>query len=108
TTGNGTREREARTRSAVSVSNPVPEPPFWGTRIIKGIPLAESAAYLDERATFMGQWCIKPSRKQGGPSYEDLVESEGRPRLRMWLDRAPTQGPLHAAAVYSLLPRGSR
>jgi 5-methyltetrahydrofolate--homocysteine methyltransferase len=84
----------------VSADNPVPEPPFWGTRIVKGIPLAEYAAYLDERATFMGQWGLKPSRKPGGPSYEDLVESEGRPRLRMWLERAQTEGLLQAAVVY--------
>jgi 5-methyltetrahydrofolate--homocysteine methyltransferase len=67
---------------------------------VKGIPLAEYAAYLDERATFMGQWGLKPSRKPGGPSYEDLVESEGRPRLRMWLERAQTEGLLQAAVVY--------
>jgi 5-methyltetrahydrofolate--homocysteine methyltransferase len=101
TVGNGARGQEASTRSAaVSATNPVPEPPFLGTRIVKGIPLAEYAAYLDERATFMGQWGLKPSRKAGGPSYEDLVESEGRPRLRMWLERAQTEGLLQAAVVY--------
>jgi 5-methyltetrahydrofolate--homocysteine methyltransferase len=87
-------------RRTVSADNPVPEPPFVGTRIVKGIQLAEYAAYLDERATFMGQWGLKPSRKPGGPSYEDLVETEGRPRLRMWLERAQTEGLLQAAVVY--------
>src|SRR5215471_10592542 len=88
-------------RSAeISLQNPVPEPPFWGTRVVKGLPLAEYGAYLDERATFMGQWGLKPSRKEGGPSYQDLVETEGRPRLRMWLERAQTEGLLHAAVVY--------
>jgi 5-methyltetrahydrofolate--homocysteine methyltransferase len=87
-------------RRTVRADNPIPDPPFWGTRIIKGIPLAEYASYLDERATFMGQWGLKPSRKEGGPSYEDLVESEGRPRLRMWLERAQTEGLLQAAVVY--------
>jgi 5-methyltetrahydrofolate--homocysteine methyltransferase len=90
----------AAPRRTVSADNRVPEPPFRGTRIVKGIPLAEYAAYLDERATFMGQWGLKPSRKPGGPSYEDLVESEGRPRLRMWLERAQTEGLLQAAVVY--------
>ena len=85
---------------SVAQDNRVPEPPFLGTRIIKGIPLADYAAYLDERATFMGQWGLKASRKAGGPSYEDLVESEGRPRLRMWLERAQTEGMLQAAVVY--------
>ena len=96
------QDAAARTTRSASVrsDNPVPAPPFWGTRIIKGIPLADYASYLDERATFMGQWGLKPSRKEGGPSYEDLVESEGRPRLRMWLERAQTEGLLQAAVVY--------
>jgi 5-methyltetrahydrofolate--homocysteine methyltransferase len=84
----------------VAVDNRVPEPPFWGTQVVKGLQLAEYGAYLDERATFMGQWGLKPSRKEGGPSYEDLVETEGRPRLRMWLERAQTDGLLQAAVVY--------
>jgi 5-methyltetrahydrofolate--homocysteine methyltransferase len=91
---------DATVRSDISHENPVPEPPFFGTRVVKGLPLAEYAAYLDERATFLGQWGLKPSRKQGGPSYEDLVETEGRPRLRMWLERAQTEGLLQAAVVY--------
>jgi len=87
-------------RSDISAENPVPEPPFWGTRVVKGLPLADYGAYLDERATFMGQWGLKPSRKAGGPTYSELVETEGRPRLRMWLERAQTEGLLHAAVVY--------
>jgi 5-methyltetrahydrofolate--homocysteine methyltransferase len=99
--GEGEAEQERGTRSGeVSLENPVPEPPFWGTRVVKGLPLAEYASYLDERATFMGQWGLKASRKPGGPSYEELVESEGRPRLRMWLERAQTEGLLQAAVVY--------
>ena len=40
-----------------------------------------------------------------GPSYEDLVETEGRPRLRYWLDRLSTDGILaHAAVVYGYFP----
>jgi 5-methyltetrahydrofolate--homocysteine methyltransferase len=98
--GDAHQDQVTAGRRTVSADNPVPEPPFLGTRIIKGIPLAEYAAYLDERATFMGQWGLKPSRGEGGRSYEDLVEAEGRPRLRMWLDRAQTEGLLQAAVVY--------
>jgi 5-methyltetrahydrofolate--homocysteine methyltransferase len=79
---------------------PVPVPPFLGTEVIKGIPLADYAAYLDERALFLGQWGLKPGRGKGGVSYEELVETEGRPRLRMWLERAQTEGLLEAAVVY--------
>ena len=82
----------------------VPTPPFWGDRIVKGIALADVAAYLDERATFMGQWGLKGSRGKGGPSYEELIETEGRPRLRAWLDRIQTDGVAEFAVVYGYWP----
>jgi 5-methyltetrahydrofolate--homocysteine methyltransferase len=90
-------------RSDVAVDNPVPTPPFWGDRIVKGVPLAEVAAYLDERATFMGQWGLKSSRGDG-PSYDELVETEGRPRLRSWLSRIQTEAIMEPAVVYGYWP----
>ena len=93
-------EAETQARSDINTDGPVPDAPFFGTEVIKGVPLAEYAAYLDERALFMGQWGLKPSRGDGGASYEDLVETEGRPRLRMWLERMQTEGLLEAAVVY--------
>ena len=98
-----TAPEEMPARSDVSVENPVPEPPFWGSRVVKGIHLAEYSALLDERATFMGQWGLKSSRG-AGPSYDDLVETEGRPRLRMWLERLHSEHMLEAAVVYGYYP----
>jgi len=88
------------TRSDVATDVPVPVPPFFGSRVVKGIALAEYASLLDERATFMGQWGLKGGRGGKGPSYEELVETEGRPRLRYWLERFQTEGVLEAAVVY--------
>ncbi|TFD74406.1 methionine synthase [Cryobacterium fucosi] len=92
------------TRSDVAADNPVPVPPFWGTRIVKGIALAEFSAFLDERATFMGQWGLKPSRAEDGASYQELVDTEGRPRLRYWLDRILAEGILDASVAYGYFP----
>ena len=83
----------------------VPTPPFWGSRIVKGISLSEYSGLLDERALFLGQWGLRGQRKGDGPTYEELVESEGRPRLRYWLDRLTSEGILaHAAVVYGYFP----
>ena len=92
------------TRSDVATDNPVPAPPFWGTRMVKGLKLADYAEFLDERATFMGQWGLKPSRAEDGASYQDLVETEGRPRLRYWLDRILAEGMFDAKVVYGYFP----
>lgn len=91
-------------RSDVASDNAVPAPPFWGTRIVRGIALADYAAFLDERATFMGQWGLKPGRGEDGLSYEQLVETEGRPRLRYWLDRILAEGMLDASVAYGYFP----
>jgi 5-methyltetrahydrofolate--homocysteine methyltransferase len=92
-------------RSDVATDVPIPAPPFWGTKVAKGIAVADYASLLDERATFMGQWGLRGARGDRGPSYEELVETEGRPRLRAWLDRLRADGVLqHAAVVYGYFP----
>ncbi|MFE4874353.1 methionine synthase [Streptomyces sp. NPDC056682] len=96
-------EPEGSVRSDVSTDNPVPTPPFWGTRVVKGIGLKEYASWLDEGALFKGQWGLKQARA-GGPTYEELVESEGRPRLRGWLEQLHTRNLLEAAVVYGYFP----
>jgi 5-methyltetrahydrofolate--homocysteine methyltransferase len=95
-------------RSDVAVDNRLPAPPFWGDRIVKGIPFADYASWLDEDALFKGQWGLKSARTGEGPSYEELVETEGRPRLRMWLDRLQTEGWLEPAVVYGYFPAASK
>ncbi|MEV4439846.1 methionine synthase [Streptomyces sp. NPDC049577] len=96
-------EPQGAVRSDVATDNPVPTPPFWGTRVVKGIPLKDYASWLDEGALFKGQWGLKQSRASG-PGYEELVETEGRPRLRGWLDRLHTENLLEAAVVYGYFP----
>ncbi|WP_246159847.1 methionine synthase [Microbacterium rhizomatis] len=91
-------------RSDVASDNTIPAPPFWGTRVVRGVALADYAAFLDERATFMGQWGLKPGRSDGGLTYEQLVETEGRPRLRYWLDRILGEGMLDASVAYGYFP----
>ncbi|MFG2877411.1 methionine synthase [Streptomyces sp. NPDC048337] len=82
-------------RSDVAVDNPVPTPPFLGTRVVKGIPLKEYASWLDENALFKGQWGLKGA---------DTIATDGRPRLRGWLDRLHTDGLLEAAVVHGYFP----
>jgi 5-methyltetrahydrofolate--homocysteine methyltransferase len=71
--------------------------------------VADYTSLLDERALFLGQWGLRGVRggpgPHKGPTYEELVETEGRPRLRYWLDRLSTDGILaHAAVVYGYFP----
>ena len=87
-------------RSDVASDNSIPRPPFFGSRVIKGIQLADYAGMLDERALFVGQWGLKGNRGE----YEHMVENEGRPRLRALLNQVQSQGWLNAAVVYGYFP----
>jgi 5-methyltetrahydrofolate--homocysteine methyltransferase len=95
---------DSSVRSDVASDVDVPRPPFFGTRVVKGVPLAEYAGMLDERATFLGQWGLRGARGGSGPSYEELVQTDGRPRLRYWLDRLTADQVLEAAVVYGYFP----
>ncbi|WP_242426822.1 vitamin B12 dependent-methionine synthase activation domain-containing protein, partial [Streptomyces sp. Root66D1] len=89
------REPEPAGRSDVAADNPVPEPPFLGTKVVQGIPLAEYAPWLDETALFKGQWGLKDNA---------TIETEGRPRLRALLDRIEREDLVEAAVVYGWFP----
>ncbi len=101
-------EPEPVDRSDVATDNTVPEPPFWGSRVTKGLALADYASWLDERALFLGQWGLRGARGGEGPSYEELVETEGRPRLRELLARVQAEGTMHAAVVHGYFPAVSK
>jgi len=96
----GTEPELDTTRSDIDSDNPVPQPPFIGNRIVKGIALSDIVSYLDERSLFLGQWGLKPGRGDDAQSYEELVETVGRPRLRYWLDRIKAEQILEPAVVY--------
>ncbi|MBO4256469.1 vitamin B12 dependent-methionine synthase activation domain-containing protein, partial [Streptomyces griseorubiginosus] len=85
---------EGNVRSDVATDNPIPTPPFFGTRVVKGIQLKEYAGWLDETALFRGQWGLT----------KELIDTEGRPRLRGWLDHLQREGLLEAAVVHGYFP----
>ncbi len=87
-------------RSDVSEDVSIPTPPFFGSRVVKGISLADYSGMLDERALYVGQWGLKGNRGE----YEEMVTSLGRPRLRSLLNDVQSNGWLNAAVVYGYFP----
>lgn len=87
-------------RSDVAFDNRVPKAPFWGSKVVKGVQLAEYAKMLDERALFMGQWGLRGAKGE----FDKMAEQEGRPRLRILLNEAQSKGWLNAAVVYGYFP----
>ncbi|MGH9149930.1 MAG: methionine synthase, partial [Acidimicrobiales bacterium] len=97
------RRREAAdasslaTRSpAVAADNPVPVPPFLGTRVVKGVSLDAIAGYLNETALFRTQWGFRPEKGENDEQFKDRVRVERRDQLA----RAVAAGVLVPQVVY--------
>lgn len=82
---------------------PIPRPPFWGSRVVRGIPLREIYPYINEVALFRGQWQYQ--RGERSPEdYERFIEEEVRPIFRRWQERAIAEQLLLPAVVYGYFP----
>ena len=87
-------------RSEVAADNPVPAPPFWGTRVVRDIPLDEVFDLLDLDELYRLQWGARGS----GEQYEKTVRDEFEPvRARLQRD-AIEKGWLKPEAVYGYFP----
>jgi 5-methyltetrahydrofolate--homocysteine methyltransferase len=52
----GVAEDRGTERADVTVDVDVPEPPFWGSRIVRGLPLDEIAGFINPIALYRNQW----------------------------------------------------
>jgi 5-methyltetrahydrofolate--homocysteine methyltransferase len=87
-------------RSAVRADNPVPAAPFFGTRVLRDIPLDEVFDLLDLDELYRLQWGGRGS----GPAYEAAVKNEFEPALARLKAEAARDGWLEPKAVYGIFP----
>ncbi|MBW3604164.1 MAG: methionine synthase [Actinobacteria bacterium] len=76
-------------RSDVATDVPVPIPPFWGSRVHRGVALEEILPLLNTTALFRNQW---------GFARDDREVAEAA--LRQTIELARTEGLLAPQAVY--------
>jgi len=81
----------------------VPEPPFWGPRVIAQVPVKALVPYLNERMLFQFHWGF---RKEGRrlDEYMKWARRELRPELKRMLDICIQQDILAPQAVYGFWP----
>ncbi|MXZ87318.1 MAG: methionine synthase [Dehalococcoidia bacterium] len=91
--------REEYARSEVARDAPVPVPPFWGSRVVRGVPLRDVFPYVNEVALFRGQWGYQRGDRSEA-EYEAFVAEEVRPVFRGWQERAIGEGLLTPQVVY--------
>ena len=87
-------------RSDVAKDNPIPNPPFWGTRVVRDIPLDEVFRHLDLDELYRLQWGGRGS----GPEYDATVRDVFRPTLDRLTEEAQRERWLEPKAVYGYFP----
>jgi 5-methyltetrahydrofolate--homocysteine methyltransferase len=90
-------------RSDVARDMPVPEPPFWGSRIVDDVSIDEVFEHLNENVLFRGQWQVR-QRDMPSSEYEELLNAKIRPALSELKDRCKAQHLLTPRAVYGYYP----
>jgi len=100
-TATGT-EKLVRT-SMTPHDNPVPTPPFWGSRVVDDIKLEKVWEYLNEVALFRGQWQIKRG-KRTVEEFEKQIEEMARPKLQELKLRVKRDRVLEPKVVYGYFP----
>jgi 5-methyltetrahydrofolate--homocysteine methyltransferase len=81
----------------------IPQPPFWGSRVVGGISMEEVFHYLNERTLFSTQWQFVRSgvdRKE----YERQMHEVAEPALRRLQQWCLDERILRPAVVYGFFP----
>ena len=95
-------EKLVRT-SATAHDNPVPVPPFWGSRVAGDIKLEKVWEYLNEVALFRGQWQMKRGKKTP-EEFAKQIEEVAKPKLQEVKLRAKRDKMLIPKVAYGYFP----
>src|SRR6185503_291496 len=87
-------------RSDVTADHAVPSAPFFGTRVLRDIPLDEVFELLDLDELYRLQWGGRGSDER----YHKMVREEFEPALARLTEEAKREGWLTPQAVYGLFP----
>ncbi|MEX0868539.1 MAG: vitamin B12 dependent-methionine synthase activation domain-containing protein, partial [Nitriliruptoraceae bacterium] len=97
-------DARGRPRSAVATDVDVPSAPFFGQRVVRGIPIDDIAPLVNEVALFRNQWGFAPVPGQPPQAYEELLATEARPVFREWVARAKAEKLLVPEVAYGFYP----
>lgn len=90
-------------RSDVARDIPLPEPPFWGDRLIEDIPLSTIYPYVNTVALFRGQWGFRKGDRSKG-DYQHYLEEEVHPIFDRLKQSMADDGVLQPKLVYGWYP----
>jgi 5-methyltetrahydrofolate--homocysteine methyltransferase len=103
---NGKGDTTHTTRSATRRDVPIPEAPFYGSRVVDDVDLDEVFSFVNETALFKGQWQFKQGRSKP-EDYQVLVRDKVRPIYNELKERIKKEHLLGPRVVYGYFPAQS-
>ena len=97
------RTRRGGIRKTVREAPDIPNPPFWGGRVVRAMPLEIVLQHLHKPELFRLSWGAKNTQ---GADWQRLSDEYEERLLRMGVDAA-RRATLQPQAVYALLPVNS-
>lgn len=89
----------SKRRRAQMTHETAPTPPFWGPRIITGVPVQTLVPYLNERMLYQFQWGYRKDGKRL-KEYMEWAKKELRPIMKRMIDISIEQEILAPQAAY--------
>lgn len=95
---------DAQRFSQVRRDAPIPQPPFWGARVARGIDLKEVFPYVNETALLKVRWGFKRVRETTLEEYNAMMKEKVYPLYEKWKQYAIREGLFHPQVVYGYFP----
>lgn len=83
--------------------NPVPEPPFWGSKCLEHVPLRAVVPYINKTTLYKFQWGYK-SQGRSTQEYRAWARTELDPLLNRLVEKSDEEDILKPQAVYGYFP----
>jgi 5-methyltetrahydrofolate--homocysteine methyltransferase len=93
-------------RRSAGSDNPIPQPPFWGRRVVEHIPLQAVLAFMNEVMLFQVQWQYKKARRPA-EEFRATLDREVRPIYRELVMQCERDKILQPRAIYGYWPCAS-
>lgn len=95
--------RKLRVTSDTDRTIPIPEAPFWGSRVVENIHLDKVFEYINEVALIRGQWQVRKG-KRTPEEYRRELDEVVYPKFEEMKLRAKRQRLLDPKVIYGFFP----
>lgn len=72
----------------IKKASAIPSPPFFGSRVVKDIPLEEVYPYMNKTALMVGQWQFRKTKNMSKEDHQKLLKEKAEPIFEKMIKEA--------------------